>query len=94
MSAQETLPAASEPDARLSEIIAQVTPARLSKSIGDLSGEWPVEIGGEPYTLASRVQLNGDAVLKATQYVCEHLRNPELPVTFFNWQLPASNPGC
>jgi hypothetical protein len=88
VSAQETLPAASELNPLLPEIIAQVTPAQLSKSIGDLSGEWPVEIGGEPYSLASRVQLNGDAMRKATQYVYERLRNPGLTVAYFDWQLP------
>jgi hypothetical protein len=88
ISPQETPPAASDPGPLLSEIIAQVTPAELSAAIGDLSGEWPVAIGGESYTLASRVQLNGDSMLKATQYVYEHLRIPGLTVTYFNWQLP------
>ncbi len=86
--AQETLTAASKPDPLLSEILTQVTPAELSASIGGLSGEWPVEIGGKPYTLSSRVHLNGDSALKATQYVYEHLRVPGLRVTYFNWQLP------
>ncbi len=70
-------------------MMAQVTPVQLYTSIGDLSGQWPVTIGGEPYTLVSRVQLAGDAILQATQYVYEHLRNPGMAVSYFEWQLPS-----
>ncbi len=76
-------------NALLAEIIARVSSDQLFASIGDLSGEWPVTIGGEPYTLASRVHLNGDSILRATQYVYEHLGAPGLAVEYFEWQLPA-----
>jgi hypothetical protein len=85
----ETRSASSGPEALLSEMMAQVTPAQLYESIGDLSGQRPVTLGGEPRTLASRVQLNGDAVQIATQYVYEHLRNPGVSVSYFEWELPA-----
>jgi hypothetical protein len=92
-SAAQTIPenpaTPTEPDALLGEIMSQVTSDQLFASIGDLSGEWPVEIGGESYTLASRVQVDSDAILRATRYVYERLQNPGLTLTYFEWQLPA-----
>jgi hypothetical protein len=85
----ETQSASSEPNRLLAEMMTQVTPGQLYTSIGDLSGQWPVTIGGGPYTLVSRVQFSGDAILHATQYVYEHLLNPGMEVSYFEWQLPA-----
>jgi hypothetical protein len=66
---EETPNADADPLSLLGEMIAQATPDELSALTGGLSGEWPVTIGGESITLRIRVQLAGEGVLRATQYV-------------------------
>jgi hypothetical protein len=85
----DSLTGASGPYSLLPGLMAQVTPNGLSNIVGDLSGEWPILVDGETVTITSRVQLDGDAILPALQYVFAHMQNTGLEPYYFDWQLPA-----
>ena len=77
----------SEPDPLVEEMIAQVNAATVYEYDGDLSGENPVTIGGEPYTILTRYSYSGVPIQKATQFVYEHFRDLGLEVEYhhYNW---------
>ncbi len=68
-------------------LLAGLTDERLATYVGGLSGEWPVSIGGQPYTLATRYSYSGVPVAKATQYVYEHLGALGYAVRYHNFTL-------
>lgn len=84
-SAQGALPAAITPDPLIQLMMSQVTPAAVYAYDGGLSGEWPVQIGGAPYTITTRHTYSGQPIQKATQYVGEHLANLGLGVEYHQW---------
>jgi hypothetical protein len=53
--------------------------------VGDLSGEWPVDIGGQSISIATRYTYSGVYIAKATQYVGEHLAALGLDVEYHVW---------
>ena len=66
--------------------------ARISLDVvtgydGSLSGEWPVQIGGTPYTLRTRYTYSGLPIAKATQYVYEHMQALGYDVGYHNYTL-------
>jgi hypothetical protein len=52
---------------------------------GDISGEWPVNIGGSPYTIATRNTYSGTPITRATEFVGEHLEGLGLTVEYHVW---------
>ena len=80
-----TLPAAVTPDPLIQEMIDQVDSTTVLSYTGDLSGMWPVEIGGNPYTILTRNTRSGTPILKATQYAGEHLAGLGLDVEYQSW---------
>jgi hypothetical protein len=78
-------PAAIEPDSVVQEIIRQVDSLTVYTYTGDLSGEWPVTIGGSPYTIETRHTYSGEPIEKATDYVGEHLEALGLSVEYHEW---------
>ncbi len=72
-------------DPIIASLIAQVDSATVRQYTGDLSGEWPVQIGGEAYTISSRNTYSGESIHKATQFVAEHFTALGLEVTAHNW---------
>ena len=73
------------PDPTIQSMIDQVDQTDVYSYTGDLSGEWPVSIGGLPYTIASRHTYSGTPIQKATQYVGEHLADLGLDVEYHQW---------
>jgi len=67
------IPASAPHDPLVAAVLAQVTAGDLHDAIGDLSGEWSVIIGSQPYTLTTRHTDSGEPLLKATQYVYEYV---------------------
>jgi hypothetical protein len=84
----EVIPAVGEPDPFIQSLIDQVSSDTAYQYVGDLSGEWPVDIGGQPFTIASRYTYSGVYILKATQYVAEHLEALGLDVEYHVWDDP------
>ena len=66
-------PQLSEPDPAIAAILDLVLADDLYAIVGDLSGEWPVTIGGEPHTILTRHSYSGEGIQKATEYVFERL---------------------
>jgi hypothetical protein len=66
-------------------MIEQVSSATVRQYVGDLSGEWPVNVGGSPFTIATRYTYSGIPMRKATQYVGEHLAALGLDVEYHAW---------
>lgn len=79
------LPTAITPDPLIQLMLSQVTTSTVYAYAGGLSGEWPVQIGGAPYTIATRYTYSGQSIQKATQYVGEHLSNLGLGVEYHQW---------
>ena len=72
-------------------MISQVQQSSVYTYDGQLSGEWPVLVGGEPYALATRNTTSGTPIQKATQYVYEHMQALSLTVSYHDWTWGYSN---
>lgn len=72
-------------DPRVASIIAAVTQAAVYSNSGDLSGENPVTVDGESYTIVSRHTSSGVPIQKATQFVYEFMSQFNLAVSFHTW---------
>ena len=72
-------------DSRVADIIAAVTQAAAHTYDGNLSGETPVTIEGNPYTIVTRHTNSGTPIQKATQYVYEFMSQFSLDVSFHTW---------
>jgi Zn-dependent M28 family amino/carboxypeptidase len=68
-------------------MIDQVETEDIVRYTGDLSGEWPAIIGGEPYTIVSRNSFSGEPIRKAAQYLYEFYQGLGLEVSYHNFQL-------
>ncbi len=73
------------PDPLIQQMMDQVNQALVYNYTGGLSGEWPVSIGGSPYTITTRNTYSGTPIQKATQYVGEHLAGLGLDVEYHQW---------
>ena len=78
-------PEAITPDPTIQYMMDQVTQAQVYQYDGDLSGEWPVTVGGEPYTIYTRNTNSGTPIQKATQFVGEHLAGLGMDVEYHQW---------
>jgi hypothetical protein len=72
-------------------MISQVQQSTVYTYDGQLSGEWPVLVGGEPYTLTTRNTTSGTPIQKATQYVYEHMQALSLTVSYHDWSYSSRN---
>ncbi|MGC8960567.1 MAG: M28 family peptidase, partial [Chloroflexia bacterium] len=82
---ERAFPEVITPDPLIQQMIDQVTLATVYSYTGGLSGEWPVNIGGSPYTIATRHTYSGTPIQKATQFVGEHLQGLGLAVEYHQW---------
>ncbi len=76
-----------EPDPAIQALMNQITERKVYSMTGGLTGEWPVDIGGSSYTIASRNTGNATAIEKATQYAYEFFDTLELDVSYHNYTL-------
>jgi len=74
---------AHDPDVQ--DMIDAVESLTVYTYTGDISGEWPVTIGGSPYTIATRNTYSGTPITRATEFVGEHLEGLGLPVEYHVW---------
>jgi len=78
-------PTVIDPDPMIQMIIDQVSTTTVYSYTGNLSGEWPVDIGGVPYTITTRNTYSGEPIEKATIYAGNHLADLGLSVEYHQW---------
>ena len=66
------LPQSTEPNPLIQRMIDQVSQDTLYQYVGDLSGEWPVTVRGEPYQFFTRSTTEYQPITKATRFAYEH----------------------
>ncbi|MBD3242259.1 MAG: M28 family peptidase [Chitinivibrionales bacterium] len=69
----------------IQHMMDSVTDSSVHAHIGSLSGEWPVTVGGQAYTIATRHTSSGEPIEKATQYVFEYLEGLGLTASYFGY---------
>ena len=74
-----------DPNPTIQGMIDQVISDTVVLYDGGLSGQWPVTIGGSPYTITTRNTYSGVPIQKATQYVGEHMDALGLAVEYHVW---------
>jgi protocatechuate 3,4-dioxygenase beta subunit len=74
-----------EYDPTIAGMINQVQQSTVYTYDGNLSGEWPVSIGGSDYTITTRYTRSGTPIQKATQYTYEFMQDLGLAVSYHNW---------
>lgn len=79
------LPTSITPDPMIQLMMDQVNQTNVYSYTGGLSGEWPVDIGGSPYTIVTRHTASGTPIQQATQFVYEHLAGLGLDTEYQNW---------
>ncbi|GEM_PF-3734185 len=72
-------------DQRVADMMARVLQGDVFSSNGGLSGESPVTVGGDPYTIQTRHTTSGVPIQKATQYVYEFMQDLGLTVSYHQW---------
>lgn len=73
------------PNPIIQSLISEVDSADLMQYIGDISGQWPTMVGGQPYTIVTRNTDSDEPITKATQYIGEHLDTWGLDVSYHTW---------
>ncbi|MES0360345.1 MAG: M28 family peptidase [Anaerolineales bacterium] len=68
-------------------MLDQVDPGIIKNLSRNLSGEWPVAINGEAYTIPTRYALSGEPIQKTTQYLFQYYQDLGLDVSLnqFNY---------
>ncbi len=72
-------------DPAVQAMMNQVTTETVYLTNGGVSGEWPVIISGDPYTIVSRYTYSGEPIQKATEYVGEYLADLGMDVQYHQW---------
>lgn len=84
------VPATVTPIPIVAEIIAQIQETEVYTIDGGISGEWPVIIGSEPFTIRSRYTSADEYIAKATQYAYEKFQAMGYPVEYHVWGSPSA----
>lgn len=83
----DIFPEVVSPNPDIQSMIDQVISSTVSQYDGALSGEWPVIVGGLPYTIGTRYTFSGEPIQRATEYVGEHLEGLGLGVEYHQWEV-------
>jgi hypothetical protein len=75
------------PSPVVQEMLDQIDVDGVSRLVAELSGEQPVTIGGEPYTIRTRNSFSGEPVRKAAQYLYEYYQGLDLDVAYQDFDL-------
>lgn len=74
-------------DPLVTGLLTYITADAVSGYDGELSGEWPILVGGQSYLLTTRYSYSGEPIVKATQYVYEHMQARGYGVSYHNYWL-------
>lgn len=89
-SLETNLPQDITPDARIQAVLNQITTTDVSNIDGGLSGEWPVDVDGLPYTILTRHSRTTIPIERATQYAYEWFTRVGLSTSFHDYNLPGT----
>jgi hypothetical protein len=81
----DRFPSLVDPDPTIQLMMDQVISTTVYQYDGNLSGEWPVIVGGEPYTIVTRNSYYPVPLQKAVDYVGEHMDNLGMDVEYHDW---------
>lgn len=84
-SATGAIPTAPLYDPLVADLLTRITTETVYGYDGGLSGEWPITVGGAPYTLLTRYTYSGVPIARATQYVYEHMQSRGYTVRYHNY---------
>jgi hypothetical protein len=76
---------ASDPHPAVASMLSEIDGGMVYWYVGQLSGEFPVLVGGEPYTIHTRNTFSGEPIFRATQFIFEHMESLGLTVTYQDW---------
>jgi hypothetical protein len=79
--------AAITPDPAVQVMMEAVSTSTAHDYVGDLSGEWPITVNGNPYTILTRYSYDEIPIKKATKFVFEHFTALGLVVDFDDYTL-------
>ncbi len=74
-----------DPDPEIQAMMDQVISSTVYQYDGGLSGEWPVTVGGQPFTIVTRNTYSGLPIQKATEFVGEHMTDLGMDVEYHIW---------
>lgn len=74
-----------DPVPEIQAMMDQVLSTTVYTYDGGLSGEWPVVIDAQPYTIVTRNSYSGVPIQKATDHVGEHMEDLGLAVEYHTW---------
>ena len=80
-----SLTASATPVPQIEVMLGAVVSATLAQTVGDLSGEWPVLIEGQWYTITTRNTYSGGPIEKAVAYAGERFAEMGLDVEYHRW---------
>jgi hypothetical protein len=66
-------------------MLDQVDQNQVHTITGNLSGEWPVMIDTQPYTITTRHALSGEPIQKASQYLFQYYQDLGLETSYQNF---------
>ncbi len=69
----------------IKSMLDQVDPGLVYDLTGDLSGEWPVMINSQLYTINTRHALSGEPIQKASQYLYQYYQDLGLDTSYQNF---------
>jgi Zn-dependent M28 family amino/carboxypeptidase len=69
----------------VAHLIGEVRQSGVYSYVGYLSGEFPISVGGQPFTLKTRNMYYTSSIAKATQYVYEFMQAQGLSVAYHEW---------
>ncbi|MBN2007157.1 MAG: M28 family peptidase [Anaerolineae bacterium] len=79
------------PHPLVAEMIGQVQEVTVYTYTAQLSGVVPANVGGTPYTIATRHTNSGTSIQKATQFAYEHFQALGLDVSYHTWSASGYN---
>ena len=85
---ESDLPSVLVPDPVIQGMIDQITSTKVYSLTGDLTGEWPVDVSGNNYTIATRHSGQALASEKTTQFAYEYFDALGLEVSYHNYYHP------
>jgi hypothetical protein len=74
-------------DPLIDEMVKRVNAAELYNLVGGLSGEWPVNLAGAPYTFDTRYSYSGAPITQAALYAHDFLQSLGLATTYDDYSL-------
>ncbi len=84
---ENQFPSVIEANPAVQAMMDQVLSSTIRLYDGQLSGEWPILVANQPYTIETRFYHSQEPIQKATQFVGQHLADLGLTVEYHEWDI-------